>query len=94
MASLHECDFGTLGLFIDFVEVMKMDMIELKNQIENLQHDIAGLTALVHAFLEGIRSGSVSMDEIINATAVLYLLMDIFTEQMENTKNGLVSVSE
>ena len=53
-----------------------------------------GLTASVHAFLEGIRSGSISMDEIINAIAALYLLMDIITERMENTKNDLVSISK
>ncbi len=65
-----------------------MDMIEIKDQIENLQNDIDGLTALVHAFLEGIRSGGVSIDEIINATAILYLLMEIITDRI---KSNLIS---
>lgn len=71
-----------------------MDMIEIKDQIENLQNDMDGLTALVHAFLEGIRSGSVSIDEIINATAILYLLMEIITDRIKSTKSNLISSPE
>ena len=70
-----------------------MDMIELKDQIDILQTDMDGLTALVHAFLEGIRSDSVSIDEIISATAALYMLVEIIAERMENIKNDMVSVS-
>lgn len=73
---------------------MRMDMIEIKDQIENLQNDMDGLTALVHAFLEGIRSGSVSIDEIINATAILYLLMEIITDRIKSTKSNLISSPE
>ena len=43
-----------------------MDMIELKDRIDILQNDMNGLTALVHAFLEGIRSENISIDEIVN----------------------------
>lgn len=70
-----------------------MDMIELKDQIQNLQSDMDGLTALVHAFLEGIRSDSVSIDEIVSATAALYMLVEIISDRMENIKNDMVSVS-
>lgn len=71
-----------------------MDIIEIKDQIENLQNDMDGLTALVHAFLEGIRSGSVSIDEIINATVILYLLMEIITDRIKSTNNDLVPLPE
>lgn len=70
-----------------------MDMIELKDQIDILQTDMDGLTALVHTFLEGIRSESVSIDEIINATSALYLLIGIISDRMENIKNDLDSIS-
>ena len=70
-----------------------MDTIELKDRIEILQNDMDGLTALVHTFLEGIRSENVSTDEIINATAALYMLVEIITNRMANIKNDLVSVS-
>ena len=70
-----------------------MDMIELKDRIDILQNDMDGLTALVHTFLEGIRSENVSTDEIINATAALYMLVEIITNRMANIKNELVSVS-
>lgn len=70
-----------------------MNMIELKDQIDILKTDMDGLTALVHTFLEGIRSESVSIDEIINATAALYLLIGIISERMESIKNDMVSVS-
>lgn len=52
-----------------------------------------GLTALVHAFLEGIRSDSVGIDEIIRAIAALYLLVEVITDRIENIKNDLVSIS-
>ena len=39
-----------------------MDTIELKDRIDILQNDMDGLTALVHTFLEGIRSENVSND--------------------------------
>lgn len=71
-----------------------MDMIELKDQIEKLQNDMNGLTSLIHAFLEGIRSDSVGIDEIIKATAALYLLVEVITDRIENIKNNLVSISE
>ena len=70
-----------------------MDMIELKDQIQNMQSDMDGLTALIHAFLEGIRSDSVSIDEIVSATAALYMLVEIISDRMENIKNDMVSVS-
>ena len=70
-----------------------MDTIELKDRIDILQNDLDGLTALVHTFLEGIRSENVSIDEIINATAALYLLTGIISERMENIKNDLASIS-
>lgn len=70
-----------------------MDKIELKDQIDILQTDMNGLTALVHAFLEGIRSDSVSIDEIVSATAALYMLVEIISDRMENIKNDMVSVS-
>lgn len=70
-----------------------MDMIELKDRIDILQNDMDGLTALVHAFLEGIRSDSVSIDEIVSATAALYMLVEIISDRMENIKNDMVSVS-
>ena len=70
-----------------------MDMIELKDRIDILQNDMNGLTALVHAFLEGIRSENISIDEIINATAAFYLLTGIISERMENIKNDLASIS-
>lgn len=70
-----------------------MDTIELKDRIDILQNDMDGLTALVHTFLEGIRSENVSIDEIINATAALYMLVEIITNRMTNIKNNLVSVS-
>ena len=70
-----------------------MDMIELKDRIQNMQSDMDGLTALVHAFLEGIRSDSVSIDEIVSATAALYMLVEIIAKRMENIKNDMVSVS-
>ena len=70
-----------------------MDTIELKDRIDILQNDMNGLTALVHTFLEGIRSENVSIDEIINATAALYMLVEIITNRMTNIKNNLVSVS-
>lgn len=70
-----------------------MDMIELKDRIDILQNDMEGLTALVHTFLEGIRSESVSIDEIVSATAALYMLMEIIAERMESIKNDMVSVS-
>lgn len=72
---------------------MEMDMIELKDKIEKLQNDMNGLTALVHAFLEGIRSDSVGIYEIIRATAALYLLLEVITDRIENIKNDLVSIS-
>lgn len=81
---------GTLA----FWEVIGMDMIELKDQIEKLQNDMDGLTALIHAFLEGIRSDSVGIDEIIKATAALYLLVEVIIDRIENIKNNLVSISE
>ena len=70
-----------------------MDMIELKDQIDILKTDMDGLTALVHTFLEGIRSDNVSIDEIVSATAALYLLIGIISERMESIKNDMVSVS-
>ncbi len=70
-----------------------MDMIELKDQIQNMQSDMDGLTALIHAFLEGIRSDSVSIDEIVSATAALYMLVEIISDRMENIKNDMVSLS-
>ncbi len=70
-----------------------MDMIELKDQIQNMQSDMDGLTALVHAFLEGIRSESVSIDEIVSATAALYMLVEIISDRVENIKNDMVSLS-
>ena len=70
-----------------------MDTIELKDRIDILQNDMDGLTALVHTFLEGIRSENVSTDEIINATAALYMLVEIITNRMANIKNDLFSVS-
>lgn len=70
-----------------------MDTIELKDRIDILQNDMDGLTALVHTFLEGIRSENVSTDEIINATAALYMLVEIIANRMTNIKNNLVSVS-
>lgn len=70
-----------------------MDMIELKDRIDILQTDMDGLTALVHAFLEGIRSESVSIDEIVSATAALYMLVEIIAERVESIKNDMVSVS-
>ena len=70
-----------------------MDMIEIKDQMNILQSDMNGLTALVHAFLEGIRSENISIDEIINATAALYMLVEIIANRMTNIKNDLVSVS-
>lgn len=70
-----------------------MDMIELKDRIDILQNDMDGLTALVHTFLEGIRSESVSIDEIVSATAALYMLVELIAERMESIKNDMVSVS-
>lgn len=70
-----------------------MDMIELKDRIDILQTDMDGLTALVHTFLEGIRSESVSIDEIVSATAALYMLVEIISDRMENIKNDLDSIS-
>ena len=70
-----------------------MNMIELKDQIDILKTDMDGLTALVHTFLEGIRSDNVSIDEIVSATAALYLLIGIISERMESIKNDMVSVS-
>lgn len=70
-----------------------MDMIELKDRIDILQNDMDGLTALVHAFLEGIRSESVSIDEIVSATAALYMLVEVIAERVESIKNDMVSVS-
>ena len=70
-----------------------MDMIELKDRIDILQTDMDGLTALVHAFLEGIRSESVSIDEIVSATAALYLLIGSISDRMESIKNDLDSIS-
>ena len=70
-----------------------MDTIELKDRIDILQNDMDGLTALVHTFLEGIRSENVSIDEINNATAALYMLVEIIANRMTNIKNDLVSVS-
>lgn len=70
-----------------------MNMIELKDQIDILKTDMDGLTALVHTFLEGIRSESVSIDEIINATAALYMLVEVIAERMESIKNDLDSIS-
>lgn len=70
-----------------------MDTIELKDRIDILQNDMNGLTALVHTFLEGIRSENVSIDEIINATTALYMLVEIIANRMTNIKNDLVSVS-
>ena len=70
-----------------------MDTIELKDRIDILQNDMDGLTALVHTFLEGIRSENVSTNEIINATAALYMLVEIIANRMTNIKNNLVSVS-
>ena len=58
-----------------------MDIVEMTDKIENLHNNMDGLTALVHAFLEGIRSDSVSIDEIVSATAALYLLMEVLAEQ-------------
>mgnify|MGYP001026914800 FL=1 len=69
-----------------------MYSVELRDKIENLQIDMEGLTALVHAFLEGIRSDSVSIDEITHATAVLYLLVDLMTERMKDIKKDLASI--
>lgn len=69
-------------------------MVEIKDQIENLKSDMNGLTVLVHAFLEGIRLGSVSIDEIINVTVILYLLMEIITDRIKSTKNDLISSPE
>ena len=71
----------------------EMNMIELKDQIDILKTDMDGLTALVHTFLEGIRSESVSIDEIINATAALYMLVEVIAERMESIKNDLDSIS-
>ena len=70
-----------------------MDMIELKDRIDILQGDMDGLTALVHTFLEGIRSENVSIDEIVSATAALYMLVEIISERMKNIKNDMISVS-
>lgn len=70
-----------------------MNMIELKDQIDILKTDMDGLTALVYTFLEGIRSESVSIDEIINATAALYMLVEVIAERMESIKNDLDSIS-
>lgn len=69
-----------------------MDMVEIRDKIENLQNNMDGLTALVHAFLEGLRSDSVSPEEIINATAALYLLMEVIAERMEDVKKDLASI--
>lgn len=70
-----------------------MDIIELKDRIDILQSDMDGLTALVHTFLEGIRSENVSIDEIVSATAALYMLVEIISERMKNIKNDMISVS-
>ena len=70
-----------------------MDIVEMTDKIENLHHNMDGLTALVHAFLEGIRSDSVSIDEIVSATAALYLLMEVLAERMEGVKKDLASIS-
>lgn len=72
---------------------MDMEIVELKDKINNLQNDMEGMSALVHAFLEGIRSGSVSIDEITNATAMLYQLVDIISVRIENAKKDLSSIS-
>ncbi len=70
-----------------------MDTVEIRDKIENLKNDMDGLIALVHAFLEGLRSDSVSPEEIIHATAALYLLMEVLAERMEDVKKELFSIS-
>ncbi len=70
-----------------------MDIVEMTDKIENLHNNMDGLTALVHAFLEGIRSDSVSIDEIVSATSALYLLMEVLAERMEGVKKDLASIS-
>lgn len=46
-----------------------MDTVEIRDKIENLKNDMDGLTVLVHAFLEGLRSDSVSAKRIMKKTA-------------------------
>lgn len=70
-----------------------MDTVEIRDKIENLKNNMDGLTALVHTFLEGLRSDSVSIDEIINATVALYLLMEVIAERLEGVKKDLASIS-
>ena len=61
----------------------KFDEIEICDKLEELQSDITGLTALTHIFLEGIRTGNVAIDEIINAVGNLYTLTEIITNRIE-----------
>lgn len=70
-----------------------MDTVEIRDKIENLQNNMDGLTALVHTFLEGLRSDSVSPEEIIHATTALYLLTEMIAERMEGVKKDLASIS-
>lgn len=61
----------------------KFDEVDICDKLEELQSDITGLTALTHIFLEGIRTGNVAIDEIINAVGNLYTLTEIITNRIE-----------
>lgn len=68
------------------IKLLQEQSLDLKNNLEELQSDMNGLTALLHTSLEGIRTDSVGLDEIINAVLSLYQLSDILTNKLERIR--------
>ena len=55
---------------------MELKMLEINDSLEGLQRDMDGMTAWIHITWEGINTGSVDDNEVINA---LYCLSDFVT---------------
>lgn len=64
--------------------------LEICDRVESLQTDMKGFTDLLHLVTEGIRTGNVGTNEITNAAAVLYLLSEMITNQVENIREKLI----
>ena len=67
------------------------NMLEVKDKIEGIYYDIYGLKSLIHLSLEGIRTDSVGIDEVMSAVASLLTLAEIIANRMEAVKEKLIS---
>ena len=67
---------------------MELKMLEINNSLEGLQRDMDGITAWIHITWEGIKTGSVDDNEVINALYCLSDFIAIITGRLTAIRKG------